>query len=125
VATALVASVVISVLIQSFAFLALVTTRVNVGALAAATILACSVLIGAVAILGLRDYRADSATRLATKTMLLASPLWLITGSILEVLRGNWAVWLSSATSLLIVQTWVYIVAHGSPPQKVDEDVQS
>ena len=106
--------VVLTILSQSLTFVDPLRARIDIRVFSVGTIFLCSILTGGIVVLGLRHVRASHYGPAARK-MLLASPLWLVTGSVIEVLRGDWTVWLLSAASVLVVEAWVYILSLRTP----------
>jgi len=110
----LIVLVVLTIVSQSLTFVDPLREQIDIGIFAMGTVFLGSILTGGIVLLGLRAVRATHHGP-AARRMLLASPLWLVTGSVIEILRGNWTMWLLSAASVLVVEVWVYVLTLRSP----------
>jgi len=87
-----------------------------VGALGAAAILLCSVAIGYLSLRAVPPGVPETSTLETTRKILWLTPLWFLTGSILELLtRANWGAWLLSSFAVIIVLVWVHGLVSRSP----------
>ncbi len=90
------------------------TIEISVSLLGSVLLFCCS-LVGYFSITNMTIGEAHSSAIKTLRNVLLFSPVWVITGSLAEILRGDWGLWVTSVGSFLVVTAWAYVLARRTP----------